>query len=57
MPQKARPDPGHAMNKVTYVQRLATAGGTAPATACSASNAGKKEIVSYQAQYIFWMAK
>lgn len=46
-----------AMNKVTYIQRLATVGGTAPAKACAAANAGKKEIVSYQADYILWMAK
>lgn len=45
------------MNKVTYIQRLATVGGTAPAKACAAANAGKKEIVSYQADYILWMAK
>lgn len=46
-----------AMNKVTYIQRLATVGGTAPAKACAAENAGKKELVSYQADYILWMAK
>ena len=47
-----------AMNKVTYIQRLATAGGVAPANkVCNAANAGKKEIVTYQAEYILWMAK
>ncbi|MBT9567943.1 MAG: DUF3455 domain-containing protein [Thiobacillus sp.] len=46
-----------AMNKVTYIQRLATAGGVAPTTSCSAANGGKKEIVSYQAHYVFWTAR
>lgn len=46
-----------AMNKVTYIQRLATAGGTAPVKACAAANAGKKELASYQADYIMWMAR
>lgn len=31
-------------------------GGVAPATACAASNAGSKQIVKYQADYIFYKA-
>ena len=39
-----------------YVQRVATVGGVAPAMACGASNMGAKQIVKYQADYIFWKA-
>lgn len=45
-----------AMNGVTYVQRVDTRGGVAPALACDASAMGRKEIVKYQADYIFWKA-
>lgn len=55
---KANPAEGKgAMTGVTYIQRVALKGGVAPATACTAANKGKKEIVSYQADYIFWAAK
>ena len=30
--------------------------GVAPASACGADSKGKKEIVKYQADYIFWAA-
>ena len=54
---KANPATGSgAMTGVTYIQRVATKGGVAPATACGASNLGAKEIVKYQADYIFWKA-
>jgi hypothetical protein len=39
---------------VSYIQRTATVGGVAPATNCGGSNVGAKEIVKYQADYIFW---
>lgn len=42
------------MQGVTHVQRLATRGGVAPATPCDASRMGAKEIVRYQADYVFW---
>lgn len=45
-----------AMQGVTYIQRVATQGGVAPATACGASNVGSRQIVNYQADYIFWKA-
>jgi hypothetical protein len=45
-----------AMSGVTYVQRVATRGGVAPALACDAAATGRKEIVRYQADYIFWKA-
>lgn len=54
---KANPAVGSgAMTGVTYIQRVATKGGVAPATACGAGNVGTKEIVKYQADYIFWKA-
>ena len=54
---KANPATGAgAMAGVTHVQRVATRGGTAPASACDAAGAGRKEIVRYQADYIFWKA-
>lgn len=45
-----------AMTGVTYIQRVATKGGVAPATACDVGTNGKKEIVKYQADYIFYKA-
>jgi hypothetical protein len=45
-----------AMSGVTYVQRVATRGGVAPAAACDASVVGRQSIVRYQADYIFWKA-
>lgn len=52
---KANPATGAgAMSGVSYVQRVATRGGVAPALACDAASAGRKEVVKYQADYIFW---
>lgn len=45
-----------AMTGVTYIQRVATQGGVAPATACAAGNTGAKQLVKYQADYIFYKA-
>lgn len=45
-----------AMTGVTYIQRVNTQGGVAPAAACAAGNVGAKQIVNYQADYIFWKA-
>lgn len=54
---KANPASGAgAMMGVTYIQRVATKGGVAPASACDAAAKGKKEVVKYQADYIFWKA-
>ena len=44
------------MTGVTYIQRVALKGGVAPSSACSPANKGTKEIVKYQADYIFWKA-
>jgi hypothetical protein len=43
-----------AMNGVTYVQRLATRGGVAPALPCDGASIGRKAVVQYQADYLFW---
>ncbi|MFW5330766.1 DUF3455 domain-containing protein [Hydrogenophaga sp. ZJX-1] len=43
-----------AMSGVTYIQRVKTQGGVAPAMACDAATMGSKQIVNYQADYIFW---
>ncbi|SFB73396.1 Protein of unknown function [Polaromonas sp. OV174] len=44
------------MSGVTYIQRVATQGGVAPDAACTAGNAGAKQVVKYQADYIFYKA-
>lgn len=54
---KANPAEGKgAMHGVSYIQRLAVKGGVAPMTECTAANKGKREVVKYQADYIFWAA-
>ena len=54
---KANPAMGQGtMTGVTYIQRVATKGGVAPAMACDAPARGRNEIVRYQADYIFWKA-
>lgn len=54
---KANPASGSgAMSGVTYIQRVATVGGIAPASSCDAGKTGMKQTVRYQADYIFWKA-
>lgn len=54
---KADPSSGNgALSNVTYVQRLNTKGGVAPALPCGAAQAGQKQIVKYQADYVFYKA-
>ena len=54
---KANPAMGSgAMSGVAYIQRVSTVGGVAPAAACGAANAGAKQVVKYQADYIFYKA-
>ncbi len=54
---KANPAMGSgAMTGVTFIQRVATKGGVAPAMSCDAGSKGKKEVVKYQADYIFYKA-
>ncbi|WP_145182762.1 MULTISPECIES: DUF3455 domain-containing protein [unclassified Pseudomonas] len=55
---KANPAEGKgAMQGVSYIQRLATRGGVAPASGCSAQTKGSQQMVQYQADYVFWTAK
>lgn len=54
---KANPATGMgAMTGISYIQRVATKGGVAPATACDGTSVGKKETVKYQADYVFYKA-
>jgi Protein of unknown function (DUF3455) len=54
---KANPATGPgAMQGVSFIQRVATRGGVAPAMACVTGNTGQKQTVQYQADYIFWRA-
>jgi len=49
------PNGGRQMTAATYVHRLNTAGGIAPATGCSVSaNVGARAFVPYQADYFFY---
>ena len=52
---KANPATGKgAMSDIAYVQRVATRGGVAPAMSCDAGALSRKEVVKYQADYVFW---
>jgi len=54
---KANPAMGSgAMSGVSYIQRVATKGGVAPAMPCNAAALGQQKIVTYQADYIFYKA-
>ena len=54
---KANPAMGTgAMTGTTYIQRVVTKGGVAPAMACAQANMGAKQVVKYQADYIFYKA-
>lgn len=54
---KANPAMGNGMmTGTTYIQRVATRGGVAPAMACGAANTGARQIVQYHADYIFYRA-
>lgn len=52
---KAEPAIGTgAMTGVTYIQRVNTKGGVAPADPCTAGTMGAKKTVPYQADYVFY---
>lgn len=56
---KAQPAIGAgAMTGASYVQRLNTQGGVAPATGCDATGKGKgkgkRQVVAYEADYVFY---
>jgi hypothetical protein len=54
---KANPALGNgALVGVTHIQRVQTRGGVAPALPCGAAQKGQREVVKYQADYIFWKA-
>ena len=54
---KANPATGGGMMAgTTFIQRVATQGGAAPATPCNAANMSSKQTVKYQADYIFYRA-
>lgn len=54
---KANPAMGSGMmTGVTHIQRVALKGGVAPASECSMTKKGTKEIVKDHANYIFWKA-
>ena len=55
---KANPAVGSgAMTGVTYIQRVALQGGVAPAAVpCTPATKGQKQVVKYQADYIFYKA-
>jgi hypothetical protein len=54
---KANPATGAgALSGVTHIQRVATQGGVAPTSPCDAMSMGRREVVKYQADYIFWKA-
>jgi hypothetical protein len=49
------PHNGDRMTAARYIQRINTSGGLAPASGCAASNdAGKKALVPYTAEYVFY---
>src|SRR5215468_6039145 len=51
------PTGGKLLTKTTFIQRLNTHGGSAPATGCSvASDVGKQALVPYSADYFFFRA-
>ena len=47
---------GERLAATTYIQRVDTTGGLAPATTCSESAAGVRVEVPYTADYVFWKA-
>ena len=51
------PTGGKLLTKTTFIQRLNTSGGSAPATGCSVPvDVGKQALVPYSADYFFFRA-
>jgi hypothetical protein len=48
------PDGGGKLAAATYIHRVNTAGGVAPATGCSAATVGQRAFVPYTTEYIFY---
>ncbi len=52
---KADPSTGNgAMTGVTFIQRLETKGGVAPAATCDAASKDARQQVACQAKYVFY---
>ena len=52
---KANPATGMgAMQGVSYIQRLNTKGGVTPSLSCGSAQTGMRQVVSYQADYVFY---
>ena len=52
------PTGGDTLTTTTYIQRLNTVGGVAPATGCAAAaDVGKRALVSYAADYFFYRVR
>lgn len=52
---KANPATGRGvLEGVSYIQRVATKGGVAPMLPCGQASLGQKQVVNYQADYIFY---
>lgn len=45
------------LKDTTYIQRLNLDGGAAPQTGCGADDIGKKVLVAYTGEYVFWKAE
>jgi hypothetical protein len=55
--QLVKTEPGSgSLKDVTYIQRVNTKGGVAPADPCNASITGTKKTVPYSADYVFYKA-
>jgi hypothetical protein len=51
------PTGGKSLTKTTFIQRLNTNGGSAPATGCALpGDVGKQALVPYSADYFFFRA-
>jgi hypothetical protein len=54
---KQGPTGGKILSKTTFIQRLNTEGGSAPASGCSfAGDVGRQTLVPYSADYVFFRA-
>ena len=54
---KQGPTGGNVLSKTTFIQRLNTKGGSAPASGCSfAGDVGRQTLVPYSAEYVFFRA-
>jgi hypothetical protein len=52
------PDGGDKISRTVFIQRVNTAGGIAPAVGCAAlADVGKKALVPYETDYIFYRAR